>query len=856
MKQSIKMLCLLLGVLMLSTVVYAQPTAAEKTVNTAVFAKLEAFGILEVGDDLQYEEEISRGTFLRYAARLLGDFPRVQGENPYSDISVDDDCYEEAVLFYSLGYISGDPGSCFRADDTITVGEASKIILGILGYGEAVAQRLNFPVGYITIAQRLELFNGVKTDGAFDAQDLANLMLNTLEAPLLALESLLMESDGYRILYSNDRQDTLLGQRFSIYPIDGLLESNAYSSIYGSSTVPHGCVSIGGAVYEADTRAAATMLGYAVEGYYKKGTSTPDKLLYMQEQTAQNTVYSLRGKDVDSSSITESGFSYYDEATNKTEKVKTERALVLLYNGVQKTYNKSCLTKEQAHITLIDNDRDGRVEVVSVMEYRNIVVAAVDSDGNVTDKLGGANIELNASDDSYDLFLEDAMGPVNVSDLTAGDVLSYAVPSGEKPAVKFVYVSHNSLTGKVTGKDDDGLWIDGKFYESEAALHANSVVGNSGTFLLDYFNRIVYKTIERDVVFGYLNMIDGDNFVVRAQIFTENGRWVELNFKDTFRFNHSKIKAEDFYATYGSSTSLYRQLVTYTVNDDAEIISMNFAVDSTEDAWTDQDRDRINDSVFRLSAHEDTAQYRVGMTSFGNDILLTAQTKLFMIPEQRVNEVEHLDDFYITSRESLIADGEYYNIYAYNADAMRQAEVCVLLGNSLSISSTSKLLLVESVTTSVKEDGTETYSIHGMYMGADMSIQTKDKAVIDSVNGGISGGDVIQIVYDNDGYVTKFETLYKSRNGAQQQFISGSLYALTTICAGRVERYESALKRIAIDYGNGIGIFMTNSLSNVYLYHTKSGKTERIAVEDIRSEDYVVGQVRYFSLDQMIVFRP
>lgn len=854
MKILSKMLCFLLILAVVPTVLCMPMTAAAKGTDEEAFNKLYAFGILEKGDDLRYEDEISRGTFLRYAARLLGDFPKVTGENPFSDVTAETDCYEEVTAFKSLGYISGETGSKFRPDDAITKAEASKILMAVLGYGEAAAKRLSYPAGYISFAERLKLFDGVKQAQTFDAQDMAMLLLNTLKTPLLGVESMLEYDENYYVRYSDDKEETLLGQNFSIYPTEGLFETNAYTSIYGESKVAHGYASVGGKVYKANVKLAVSLLGYYVEGYYKDNDNAPNELIYVHEKEGKNQTVTVKGKDIYRESIKENGFTYYDEENGANEDVETERAVVMLYNGVVVAYNKSYLTKDLAYVTLIDNDKDDKFEIISVMEYRSIVVQSIGRDYTVADELGGTNVELDPNSNEYDLFLENAEGEISVTEISAGDVLSYAVPIGTKPPVKFVYVSNKSATGTITGKDEDGIYLDGVLYETEKDCLEKSIIGNKGTFLIDYFNRVVHKTVERDVVFGYLNSIEKKNFSVRAKIFTENSRFVELEFKESFHLNDKKTDAMDFYKDYGADTDLYRKLVTYTVNDDAEIVSMNFA--ETSEEWTDGELEMINHDKFRLSAYEDKAQYRSGMTSFGNNILLTAQTKIFMVPLQARNAVGELDKFYVTTRDTMVQDREYSNIYAYNSDELHRAEVCVLIGNEMSVDTTSKLLLVEEIAQSVKDDGTETYSIRGMYMGANMSIQTKDKATVTSVSGGVSGGDVIQMVYDNDGYVVKINMIYKYSKTAEPQFINGALYASPTFLGGKVKRYNTEAKRIAINYGtNNVGIFMTDALSNTYLYNTKTGKVERITAEEIHPDDLVVVQIRYFNIYQMIVYR-
>ena len=74
--------------------------------------------------------------------------------------------------------------------------------------------------------------------------------------------------------------------------------------------------------------------------------------------------------------------------------------------------------------------------------------------------------------------------------------------------------------------------------------------GRRRSFYLDFTGKIVAKKSEKDVVYGYLNNLWKDyetGETVKAQIFTENNRWVELEFKEKFKFNGTSSNAAMFY---------------------------------------------------------------------------------------------------------------------------------------------------------------------------------------------------------------------------------------------------------------------------------------------------------------------
>ena len=105
-------------------------------------------------------------------------------------------------------------------------------------------------------------------------------------------------------------------------------------------------------------------------------------------------------------------------------------------------------------------------------------------------------------------------------------------------------------------------------------------VGKSATFYQDVFGRLVDMDNDVRIVYGYLTKMarEGAFGAVQCKIFTENDRFVTLAMSSKLKFNgNTGVDALTVAQTLGWQQEEYQQLITYRVNDEAEIIELNTA---------------------------------------------------------------------------------------------------------------------------------------------------------------------------------------------------------------------------------------------------------------------------------------
>lgn len=838
--------------------------------ESPVCNKLTAFGIFE-DDELAgvfYDEYLSRGDFIKYAVRV-GKIEHIDYsnlENPFSDVESDADYYAEVLAAYKLGIISGAGNTVINPQAQITTQEAAKILLNILGYKDIVALDGGYPTGYMKWANKLRLFTDCSFNGSsfISPENFVQILLNTLEAPVLDMDGVAYTSNSDMMFSLGNDGESLLNYAHSIYETNGIVDSNEYTSIYGDSTVDEGQTSINETMYYIGSTSVVELLGRNVQAYYRLDEDKDERtLLYIETSEGKNDITVVKSEDILPDGVTSSNFSYLENGERRVDTALSNIA-VLIYNGRQEAISKTLLCPDFGDVTLIDNNSDGKIDVVSVMSYRTVWASGVSAQTySVSDEFGGTSLVLDPEDKAYDVIITRDGKEASFEDILLSNVISYAqsLTHTSGKTVKRLIISSETVDGKVDAMSDDFISINGEDYKTSDEFRQNISLNVEGTFFLDHTGRIVAKDAGRDFVFGYLNRFAkigtlGSSVVM--QIFTENNRWVELELNDNVRVNDSsRKKPQEFYDTYwDADPNTYRQLITYNVNEEGKIVAINFA--QTFTAGSAAEKAAIENGTFRLSSTKVTGRYRLGLKSFDNDILLADKTKIFLIPDQSVSDAEE-SDFRIVNLSYFTYDTDYYNISAYNMDDFRLAGACVLEDErnfrTVFSNDTSKLMVVTGQYGFSNKNGDEGDGLKGIYNGNQVWLPLSNTI---SPADYPKKGDVIRFGLDTDGYAIDLTKLYESKNGDNQKFLGSTyLYSGVTSVCGEITDTDIARARLKINYGasaDAIFYWNTGTLPTVYVYDKQDNEVAIGSVNDLLKGSSVYVSVHNFRIYEVVVF--
>lgn len=839
-----------------------EDTAEELPLDeTADYLKLLALGIVEEDDDLIYEDTISRGRFLAYIIRMCGYSGAVvtgSTPNPFVDLDANNFYYGEVLAAYQIGLISGAGDALVRPDDPVTLAEAAKILAGALGYGEYCEAKGGYPSGYLAVAAQLGLLGGDITDTMTPAQ-LLPILLKTLETDLFQIDQMWMEDGGLSFTYENRPGQTLLNRALGVTYETGVLDSNEYTSLYGSREAGNGMVCIDGVSYRVGSTQAGGLLGYSVEFYYQtEGGSR--LLLYIGMEGQKNDVTVVRDKEIGMEETTETQFVYFLD-TGREQKLQISPAASLLMNGGLDSLSKEKLCPENGTVTLIDNNGDGMIEVVKVDSYRVLRANVIsDRDYTITDAMGGAPVTIDPADSDYDVVIIRNGEPADFDSIAEDDIISYAESAGNVKNIKRLEISSKTISGMVEETEKDAITIHGTSYPVAKTVAVNGLLGTTGVFYLDHTGRIVDWEGAPDVVYGYLEGIGRTSELdhpVYAHIFTENNRWVILAFAEKVSLNDTSVKKEAVLSLLGSQPAQYRQLITYTVNADGDINKLWTAKKEGEDfdAWSGTEEALIEAGTFRLSRTIASASYRSASRSFNGQVSVSSDAKLFIVPDQDADGNMPYDEFSVMSASGLIADRTYTNIQVYDMNESGVSDICVLTGSgvSKSVYDRSNLLIVGGVTTIMVQEGEVVPALRIWYGDEKVSVPLADETVVPSA-GGLQEGDVIQCAFDADGNISAVMKRFDMANGLEQAFMTGGIYAGATFAAGTIRSYDSDTQTVLFDSGDPF-VFSSTGLGNVYVYDTERNRVERGTAADLQEGEYAFVRLQYLQAKDVVIYQ-
>ena len=652
---------------------------------------LELVGVIDEGKEL--DMVLTRGEFTEMLAKvafgLNADIPSFNNGKTLSDVWTTDLFYDEANALYNRGYITADNFGCFYPEREITIEEATDMAVGVLGYSKIFVKKL-FNQSTQTIASEKGLYDGITaSEGKLNVYNAYKIIYNMLTADVSDL-----------ILFGNNDGETMfMSSRLFLYEIEGIVTDDGFTSLYGASEISEDYIAIDGKILENKT-GIADILGYNVKGYYEYSPIEDEAvLLAVGEKNNRNDVTVLLSKDIES--YKDRIYTYYeDEFAVRAKKAEIPKNAVIVYNGkslaVSDEFDISKFTPEHGRVKLHDNNKDGKIDIVKIEDYKTAIVYLHDlSEGKIYLKNNLPAIVL----EDKKFVIEDKNGKKMDSffaGLSEDNVISYA-ESLDGEYIKII-MSDYSQQGRVASIEYEDKKIvsirtsaDGIY---EFAPHAQDnyspiETGATYTFYFDAFGMVVGYEKNKDAndwLWGSLVSIkldtDSGEDVSIAKIYTPEDEFVNL-----WIDKKVKVILEDDtvkkYTSAAASTLTYTGIIRYKTNNDDYIncIELPHAYGSIPTV-----EDRLFVMVDTVSVEGAEKDYYVrkqnNNVTYGGIALINDKTKVFAVP----SDVKKYEDYGI-SASSAFSSGIYYSLYLYGTDYRSKNAACACL-TSGSISTT------------------------------------------------------------------------------------------------------------------------------------------------------------------------
>lgn len=487
-----KLISLLLCIVMTMTVAYgatySDVDAADPKAE-AIF-DVSALGIMEGFEDGSFraDEAVTRAQFAKIAVTAMG----VGNASPTNTVFADVTNEHWASGFVKFAsdskLINGVGGGLFAPEEKVTLQEAAKIIVCVLGRGVQAEALGGYPAGYLAVASQLSLFDEIElaSDEALTRGDVAVLLFNALDCHIM--ESTYSSEESYVV---TDRTLRMSLERYDdCIKVEGIVTANRYTSLSGISNLDGNYIALDGVTYKC-AEDFSSLIGCRVIAYIaQEGT---DQIIAMQKYG--NEEISIDADDIvdiDANTVK----WYANENEDKEEKYSISGAEII-YNG---KHSDTLPTIYNGTYKLLDNDDNNHADVVFVTEYESFIADRVAANTvyfkNKASFRGKTAFKFITNDDDYTYEIYDFDGNALEIDDIKADV-SVTICASEDEKLVTVFASDEHISGSVTALSGDASFveIDGESYEaaknSSGSVILDVKLGDSADFALDIKGRII-----------------------------------------------------------------------------------------------------------------------------------------------------------------------------------------------------------------------------------------------------------------------------------------------------------------------------------------------------------------------------
>ncbi len=426
---------------------------------------------------------MTRAEAAEAAARLQGSGELDWAETGYSDVPYEHDKSGYIAWCEKAGIVS--KGTSFRPDDFITGTEFVTMLLRLNGW-YCLAQDGQYPMNVINAAQKTKLTKGVDIDlSAKLNKSRALLLMYNMLTSQIALPTSVNE---YGVAHTAG--DTYIEEVLGLSFGEGVIEAVEYTDLVEPIGTGDSIVTIDSLSYNDASGIATKYLGERI--YFL--SDEKDNITYIWRNPEIGTRQTVLCRDIiksDSSSLT-----YYDEASDKERKLSLESPIYFIKNGAASgDFRLSELKRTNGKLVLIDNDGNGRTDVIKLYDPKVIVVDYVGVDGKRL-SIGAQNGDTFEVPSFGELIVTKNGFAMPYTEITPGSLI-YAYVSDDKKHVE-LEVSLGTVKGVVEAISDDEITIDGTAYEFSEYYTINTAiiddvrVGEEAKFILDEKGLVVW----------------------------------------------------------------------------------------------------------------------------------------------------------------------------------------------------------------------------------------------------------------------------------------------------------------------------------------------------------------------------
>lgn len=876
MKKTISLfaaLCLALSLCTFSSVpAFGQEQTKDSAFVEAV-ALLNNLGIFEAVSTEDAQKTLTRAEYAKVIARVMdcGTLPE-QGRRIFTDVLPEHNASASIEYLYDRDVMHGYGGAEFRPDSVITLEEAVKVAVVVIGYNQQAEWDGGWSTGYYYNAISNDLMVGVQ-GGWQDELTTANaaiLIRNILENNTF-LEVVGYEGDEPIIQKAQNKSymENVLG----VYLFKGVVEAAGNTDLSGEEAELGDFCRIGGKNFVLNGVNAEQYLGMKVRAYYKQDALERGFLLHLAED--ENRVLEIQAEDIIDAET--DAVSYYEGKKEKRAGIAEDA--VFLYNGKRlPVVTAEDMLPEDGSVILISNDGNSAYDVVMIRSYNTFVVEKVmAADSTLKFKYGKGSLDLKEGNGITARYFMDG-AEAEFSAITANSVLSVGLSknlSGE--ILADIYISNNQVTGSVKKVYDDGdqrrvILSDDKTYmftkefinrlnegESNSYMPA---MGEDGVFYIDYFGKLAaYSVSVESKNYAYLIASAYEETVEKGQLklFTKEGEVKIFELGKKVRLNGEVKKPGEVIEMLSTSgpDGTVNQVVVYKANSEEKITELKIAEKKTSDQYyvAAEDEFVLNGYIpTNLRFYKDMAENKPYC-------FVANQTVRFMIPDDKSRE----QDYKVATKLDTTDVTLIGPLYIY--DAGSAGNIGAIVTKSGDSGSYSDSVVINQVLQVLDEEGnvctglelaggnTITLAEHAALVQSNWRCTDKEFSYSTETLAGLRRGDVIQYATTN-GKADKIKLIVKAENIGPIR-IDGDHIQRSGNMIAEILSVSKNGRTAMVRYSNKEGEILQTMLVNgsVFRYDSEEDEVTSSSTADLREGDKVLINSFWWSPKAVVIFR-
>ena len=589
-----------------------------KVITDEVMAKKAVLEQLEIikGESFDYNTGVRRDAFAGYTADMINygeDYSTEEGYFKFSDVTEENEKYHAIANLINKGAIVGVGEGLYKPEDSITVNQACAVIVRVTGYDVYKMPDDENDIFYWNKARDMGLLDGIKVSNTetLIGENAVKMLYNLMFADVVSVKF-----DGRNADYNNE--EVFMNKYMNMDYADGVVTANSKTSLNSESgAVGESRLMVENETYHFEKVGELdSYLGKNVRVFYTDDDSGEAKAI--TERSNYNKYFTVNAKDIEKFDVTDARLEYYKPDSDKLFKEDIPLNAKIIFNGVAVDYEynrKQMMQPMIGEITVIDNDRDSKADVVLVTSYVYYLAETVNKDMPKLYDNFSIQPEIDLDKNSIEVYKDgeattvsaigkEALVMVKPSRVTFDPNTNYMYADLENSTSITLEIVSNSATGDVSSvnKNDNTIKIGGKQYDiSKWVEKSYDITGNEKfkmpangynvRAVTDKYDNVVYFVINSrgGLKYGFVvrffeNDETGEEMI---KIFSQDNEMVKVPLAKKIKVHNrwdqnAELTTTSYYSKRVDKSVLHdingegitRKMVKYMLNSNGELVEI------------------------------------------------------------------------------------------------------------------------------------------------------------------------------------------------------------------------------------------------------------------------------------------